>query len=121
MAKITYAPAEELIIHEVVEIGRDDLLRERVTPAGTMPLYWVNGILFSFSSLPMTDDVTKEYLKGRIHWLEVHYARMDRYVPVLSLDEEEFKQKMNIRVIDTSFSGIHQEFAKWLKTNIKNK
>ncbi len=115
MAKITYSPAEELVIHEIVEVTKDDLLRERVTPQGTMPLYWVNGFLFSFSSLPMTDEVTKDYLKGRLHWLELHYAKMDKYMPMLTLDEEEYKQKLNIRVIDTSFSHIHQELAKWLK------
>jgi len=119
MAKITYAPAQELIIHEIVEISKDDLLRERVTPAGTMPLYWCNGILFSFSSLPMTDDITKDYLKGKIHWLEVHFARMNSYVPVLALDEEEYKTKMNVRIIDTSFSDIHKEFSKWLASTIK--
>lgn len=115
MAKITYSPAEELVIHEIVEVGKDDLLRERVTPQGTMPLYWVNGFLFSFSSLPMTDDVTRDYLKGRLHWLELHYTKMEKYSPMLTLDEEEYKQKLNIRVIDTSFSSIHQELAKWLK------
>jgi len=119
MAKISYAPIQELVVHEIVEIGKDDLMRERVTPAGTMPLYWCDGIIFSFSSLPMTDEITKDYLKGRIHWLEVHYTTMKNYVPVLALDEEEYKTKMNIRVIDTSFSDIHKEFAKWLKSNIK--
>ena len=74
MVKIEYSPATELVVHEVIKVDKDDLLRERVTPAGTMPLYWCDGILFSFSSLPMTDDVVKDYLKGRIHWLEVHFT-----------------------------------------------
>ena len=119
MAKITYSPAEELIIHEVIAMSKDDLMRERVTPQGTMPLYWCDGILFSFSSLPMSDDITKDYPKGKIHWLEVHYTRMDEFTPVLSLDEEEYKTKMNIRIIDTTFSNIHKEFARWLKSSIK--
>ncbi len=119
MVKITYSPAEELIVHEVVEVSKDDLLRERVTPAGTMPLYWCDGILFSFSSLPLTDDVTKDYLKGKIHWLEIHFARMDKYLPVMPLDEDEYKAKLNVRIIDTSFSSIHSGVAKWLKANAK--
>ncbi len=121
MAKITYSPIEELVIHEVLEVSRDDLLRSRVTPQGTMPLYWCNGLLFSFSSLPMSEDVTKDYLKGRIHWVEVQYAKMDNYVPVLSLNEEEYKATMNVRIIDTSFSKLHQEFAVWLKDRAQNK
>jgi hypothetical protein len=119
MTKITYAPMDELVIHEVIEMTKDDIMRERVTPQGTMPLYWCDGFLFSFSSLPMTDDVIKDYLRGRLHWLEVHYTRMDRFVPILSLDEEEYKAKMNIRIIDTTFSQIHKDFAKWLKANTK--
>lgn len=116
MVKITYAPADELVVHEILSVSMDDLLRERITPAGTMPLCWCNGILFSFSSIPMTDDVAREYLKGKIHWLEVHYTPMDTYSPILTLNEEEYKGAMNIRVLNTSISKLHQDFTKWLKT-----
>ncbi len=119
MVKITFAPAQELVVHEIVQVGKDDLLRERVTPSGTMPLYWCDGILFSFSSLPMTDEVTSDYMKGKIHWLEVHFAPVNQYTPILTLNEEEYKGTMNIRVLDTSISNIHREFTKWLKVNIK--
>ena len=121
MVKITYSPLNELVVHETVEVTKDDLLRERVTPQGTMPLYWCNGILFSFSSLPMSDDIVKDYLDGKIHWLEVHFAREDRYTPILELDEEEYKTKMNVRVIDTSKSSLHRELTKWLKSMITKK
>ena len=119
MAKITFSPANELVVHEIVQVSKGDLLRERVTPQGTMPLYWCGGILFSFSSLPMTDEVTADYLKGKIHWLEVHYTTMDKFEPILTINEEEFKQTMNVRVLDTSISSLHQEFTKWLKINRK--
>ncbi len=118
MTKITYAPVQELIVHEIIHVSKDDLLRERVTPQGTMPLYWCDGILFSFSSLPMTDEVTSDYMKGKIHWLEVHFAQMETYSPILTLNEEEYKTAMNIRVLDTSISNIHTDFVKWLKSSI---
>ena len=119
MVKVSYAPVQELVVHEIIEVGKDDLLRERVTPAGTMPLYWCNGIMFSFSSLPMTDDIVKDYLKGRIHWLEIHFTRQEKYVPVLTLSEEEYKATMNIRVIDTSNSLLHRELSDWLRSSLK--
>lgn len=119
MVKISFEPAGELVIHEIVSVSQMDLLRERVTPAGTMPLYWANGVLFSFSSLPLTDDVVKDYMKGKIHWLEVHYAKMDKYVPVMALSEEEYKTSMNVRIIDTSASKLHKDFSEWLKSNVK--
>ncbi len=120
MVKITYSPLEELIVHDAFEVDRDDLLRERVTPTVTMPLYWCNGILFSFSSLPMTDEVVRDYLRGKIHWLEVHFTNSEKYTPVMTLNDEEYKATMSIRVIDTSRSLLHREFTKWLKLNIKN-
>ncbi len=119
MVKITFAPIKELVVHEVVEMGRDDLIRERITPAGNMPLYWCDGILFSFSSLPMTDAIVDDYLNGRIHWLEVHFAKMPKYTEVISLEAEEYKATMNVRVIDTSSSQLHKEFIAWLKSNTK--
>ncbi len=120
MIKITYAPANELVIHEIINIAKEDLIRERVTPAGVMPLYWCDGLLFSFSSLPLTDDVVKDYLKGRIHWLEVHFAKEEEYKPVLSLNDEEYKTTMNVRVIDTSNSEMHRELVKWIKGTVKS-
>jgi len=116
MVKITFSPATELVIHEVVEVTKDDLLLERITPAGNMPLYWCNGVLFSFSSVPMTEEIVKEYLGGRIHWLEVHFSKMEKYIPVISFESAEYKSTMNVKVIDTSASELHREFIKWLKT-----
>ena len=116
MVRITFEPTNEIVIHDIVAVTIEDLLRERVTPAGTMPLYWCNGILFSFSSLPLTEEVVKDYMRGKLHWLEVHFANMPKYKPVLSLNEEEYKTAMNIRIIDTSKSNVHDEVTKWLKT-----
>jgi hypothetical protein len=121
MTKVVFSPAQELVVHEVVEVSKDDLLLERITPNGNMPLYWCNGLLFSFSSVPMTEEVVKEYLKGRIHWLEVHYTRMDKYTPLITFESPEYKSTMNVKVIDTSFSEMHMEFVKWLKDKAKIK
>ena len=121
MVKIFFSPTSELVIHEAIEVTKDDLLLERITPQGNLPLYWCSGILFSFSSVPMTDEIVKEYLKGRIHWLEVHYSRMEKYVPVITFESNEYKSTMNVKVIDTSASELHREFIKWLKENSKKK
>lgn len=115
MVKIVYSPIKELVVHEVISIDLEDLLRNRITPAGNMPLYWCNGILFSFNSVPMTKDLVKDYLQGVIHWMEVHYYMMDEYKPVLTLDDEQYKATMHIRVLDTSKSSLHNEFVEWLK------
>ena len=119
MVKVTFEPTNELIIHDILRVEREDLLRERVTPAGTMPLCWCDGMVYGFSSMPLTDDGIKDFLKGKIHWMEVHYSEMPDYKPVMPLSEEEYKAPMNVRIIDTSASQLHRDFAKWLKANAK--
>jgi hypothetical protein len=121
MVEITYSPLKSLVVHDILEIDKESIMRSRVTPAGTMPLYWCDGFLYSFSSLPMSDEVVKDYLNGRIHWAEVQFARLDKFEPVLMLNEEEYKAEMKIRVMDTSISQLHKEFVKWLKSVTKKK
>jgi hypothetical protein len=119
--KLTYSPITELVIHDFIEVDREDLLRERVTPSGTVPLYWCEGILFSFTSLPLTEDVLRDYLKGRLHWLEVHFSRVSNFTPIMALNEEEYKANLSVRIIDTSQSELHKQVARWLVANSKKR
>ncbi|MGI0141106.1 MAG: hypothetical protein ACREBF_00430 [Candidatus Micrarchaeales archaeon] len=119
MAKISYLPTQELIVHDVISLQKEDMLRANVTPNGNMPLYWCDGMLYSFSSPPATEEVIADMLKGRIHWLEVRYSKMEKFQSMLSLNEEEYKATMNFRIISTDKFDLHKEFIKWLKTHIK--
>jgi hypothetical protein len=112
--KITFSPMNELVIHEIVEVSKEDLMRERITPSGNMPLYWCAGILFSFSSLPMSEEVIRDYLRGRVHWMEIHYARMKEYQPIINIEDNDYKTTMSIRIIDTTKSELHKKVAKWI-------
>ncbi len=115
MVDIIYDPINTLVVHDVAKVAMEDLLRERITPGVTLPLYWCNGVLFSFASAPMAEEIVKDYFKGKIHWMEVHYAEMKDYKPVLELDDEHYNGKMTIRVIDTAGSQLHKDFVSWLK------
>ncbi len=115
MTKISFSPINEIVVHEIIAVTQDDLFRERVTPAGNMPLWWCDGILFSFSSPPMTRDIMKDYLLGKVHWMEVHFTTMDNYTPLIELNDEQFKAILKIRVIDTSKSMLHKDFIRWLR------
>ncbi len=118
---IEYRPSTKLIVHDVIRLEQVEILRGKVTPNGNMPIYWCNGILYSFVSPPMAEKVIEDMLQGTIHWMEVQYTELPEYTPLLSLDEEEYKATMNFRVINTSELTIHDEFTKWLKTRSKAK
>ncbi|MEM3841118.1 MAG: hypothetical protein QXN59_00260 [Candidatus Micrarchaeaceae archaeon] len=117
MVNVVFSPIKELIIHEIVNVDFGDLIRERVTPSGNMPLYWCDGILFSFSSIPVSEDTIKEYIEGRVHWAEVHYVEMGEYMPIVTLEDSQYQGSLNVRVIDTSKSNLHKAFVKWLNGN----
>lgn len=119
MVKISTAPIKEVVVHEFIQIDLDDLMRSRITPQGNMPLYWCDGILFTFTSMPWTRDVVRDYLEGKIHWIEVTFTKLDKYQEVLTLNDEHYKAEMKIRVIDTRKSQVHKDFTKWLKTQIQ--
>ena len=115
MVDIIYDPVKALVVHDVAKVPLEDLIRERITPGVTLPLYWCGGILFSFASAPISEEIMKDYFKGRIHWMEVHYTEMKEYKPVLELNDENYSGKMNIRIIDTAGAQLHKDFVRWLK------
>ena len=119
MPKITYQPAQELVVHDILALQKEEMMRANVTPNGNLPLYWCDGVLYGFSSPPINDEVIGEMLKGRLHWMEVRYAKMEDYKQTLSLNEEEYKATMTFRIIRTDKFAVHKEFVKWLKANIK--
>ncbi|MGC8687869.1 MAG: hypothetical protein ACP5RQ_00500 [Candidatus Micrarchaeia archaeon] len=114
MVSINFSPINEIVLHEVISTDKDELIKSRVTPAGNFPLYWCNGILFAFSSLPWTDEIVSDFLKGRAHWAEIRFTKLDKYQPLLELNEETYKTTIKISVINTSGSSTHQAVTNWL-------
>ncbi len=115
MVEVVYAKIEKLVVHLTVKMELDEMIRERLTPGGTIPLYWCNGILFGFSNLPLTGKVIEEYLHGALHWAEVHYTEMKDYNPVIELKDESYPAPISVRVMDMRKSELHCDFVKWLK------
>lgn len=113
VVKINFSPITELVVHDIIKTDIDEILRRSMTPNGSMPLFWCDGILLSFTSLPPTKDVIRDYLQGKIHWAEVRFTELRNYQPMVELHEEQY---MKARVIDTSDNDVHQSFVKWVKT-----
>ena len=87
--KITYKPAEELIILEMVEYTLHKLAETSalIQDAGRpIVLNWAEGIAFHHMPLPFnTKELLKERQQGRIYWASVIYALMPEYRPTLKI------------------------------------
>ncbi len=118
--KITYKPFEEIVVKERVEFEKlEDLiyvvaqLRAMGQPAA---LNWAEGVVFIHITMePVTDELVEEFLKGRLYYIGVQFALMEKYKPVLT--HKSPQGEISVPVINVSSSLLLSELAKWLKTH----
>jgi hypothetical protein len=115
--KITYEPINEIIVKEIAKHKNiEDLLYIAAQLRATgqpIALNWAEGIVFTYVPLPpSTEELMEEFLKGRIYYLAVNFAIMEKYQPALVYKRE---QQYPVPVINVSSSDMLSELAKWLK------
>ena len=110
--KITYKPAEELIILEMVEYSLDKLAETGalIQEAGRpVILNWAEGVVFYHMPLPFnTKELLKERQQGRIYWASVIYAPLPEYRPTLKIGPRD------IPILATP-NPLLIQVAKWIK------
>lgn len=110
--KITYMPAKELIILEMVEYTLQELAEvcALLIEAGRpVVLNWAESIAFHHVPLPFsTKDLLRERMKGRIYWASLLYAEMPRYRPILRIGARE------VPVLATP-NPLLKQVARWLR------
>jgi len=103
-----------VIVHEVVKFPLQHFLSGHslgVQAGGVgQPLIWADGIVFEKDVFRDTDEIIKEKLEGKIHWIALNYAMLEKYQP-------EFKVEGNIRipVVNVSDNVVFKVMAKWIK------
>ena len=115
LIEVVYQPWKKIVIHEIVDYALDDLVRLQslgVEPGGLGdPLLWVEGIVFSSSTMLETKDVVKEKMEGIVHWSSVEWARMPEFKEVIVIKETNVK----VLIIDVTAHPIYRTVSKWLK------
>ena len=110
--KITYKPAEELIILEMVEYSPEKLAETGalIQEAGRpVILNWAEGVVFHHMPLPFnTKELLKERQQGRIYWASVIYAPLPEYQPTLKIGPRD------IPILATP-NPLLIQVAKWIK------
>lgn len=115
MVKISYMPARELIIMEMV-VYRLQKLAETcallIEAGQPVILNWAEGVAFYHQPLPFnTKELMKERMRGRIYWASVIYADMPEYTPVLKVGARD------IPVLATP-NPVLKQVARWLKESL---
>ena len=114
MVKVSYAPYDELVVHEHQRFSLEDMIRLRCTgmQVGSVApnFQWAAGMVMWRETFPQNETVTKETLEGRVHWLWVGYSQMAEYKPSLVYKET----SVIIPVIDVSNNPVYSAAARWL-------
>ena len=120
MAKITYMPTEEIIVHHVLEsdnkiIFFEDVVKQILTKEiPVIPtVNWIDGIAFAVLAFPDTEDIVREEVKGRIHYSAVFFTRVP-YQPeiVVNLGKEDIR--VRLRKADNNPDFV--DLVEYLKT-----
>jgi hypothetical protein len=116
LLRISYKPAEELVILEMVEYGLQELadtcalLMEAGRP---VILNWAEGIAFHHQPLPFnTKELLKERMRGRIYWASVIYAPMPEYRTSLKVGPRD------VPVVSTP-NPVLRQVANWMRQRLR--
>ena len=79
--EIVIEPYRKIVIHEVIELDFNDLIDHMIhqtnsVGGATIPMLpWCNGVAFQIQPFnPNSEEITKESLKGTIHYASVMFA-----------------------------------------------
>ncbi len=120
MAKITYMPTEEVVVHQVLESDDKIIFFEDVVKqilAREIPVIptvnWIDGIAFTILDFPDTEDIVREELKGRIHYSAVLFTKIS-YQPefMVNLGKEDIR--VRLRKADNNLDFV--DLVEFLKT-----
>jgi len=115
LVKITYEPFKEVVIKEYTRFEKiEDLIyifAQLRAGGAPVSLNWANGIVFVYSALPPdTEQIMEEFLKGRLYWVNVTFAVMPEYKPIL-----ETKERIQVPIVNVSSNPIIRQVTEWLK------
>jgi hypothetical protein len=115
LVKVTFKPYDELTIHEYQKFDLQDMVRLRCTgmQVGSIApnFHWADGLVMWREPFPQNEEMTKENLEGRVHWLWVSYAEMPEFKTSLTFKET----SVTIPVIDVTDNPVFSSAARWLK------
>jgi hypothetical protein len=120
LVKVTFRSWEELVIHENIRFSLEDFIKLcsiGVQPGGLAnSLQWAEGVVFRATLLPMTEDVVREMLAGKIHWSAVEWALMPKYQQAITIGDINAR----IPIVDVSATTTLCDVAKALKATAES-
>jgi len=117
MVEVEFESIKKIVVHEVIKHPIKTFVKNRVVglPKGVLapPFLWAEGVLFSRSVMPPTDEVVKQQLAGILHLTAIEWALMPKFKKSLRL------AGVTIPVIDVSANPTLSKIIRELKKTYK--
>lgn len=107
--KVTYQPYNEVVIKEIVRHSLDEFIQEYINTQGR--IIWCNGVIFIMTGFPLTPDIVKAQIEGKVMWNQLEFAYMPKYTPSLEARPSGARHA----VLNGSKNPIFPLVTKWLK------
>jgi hypothetical protein len=121
MVEIVHRPLKELVIMDYTRYPSAEALATALSfavgPGQPVALYWCEGVVFvAYPLPPETEAVAREYLEGRVYWVNVSFALMENYQASIHPTRA---RGLEVPVIDMSANPTMRKAARWLKENAR--
>ena len=88
MARVLFRRVKEVVIFDEVRFNDpEEFFEDLVTGSryGVIPVFWIDGVIFTYQMLPWTDLTIDHYIRyRRIYIVYVKYAPMESYIDKVS-------------------------------------
>jgi len=115
LIKVNFKPYEELVIHEYQKFQLDDMVKLRsigMQVGSIAPNFqWADGLVMWREQFPQNEEITKENLEGKLHWLWLAFAEMPEFRSSITFKET----SVTIPIMDVSDNPVFSGAAAWLK------
>jgi hypothetical protein len=118
--QISIEPYRKIVIHEVLEIGFNDLIDQiinqtRAAGGTTIPmLSWCNGVVFQIVPFNSnSEEIIKESLRGTIHYAAVTFALKEKY------ERELIRKGGTVLLLNQSANSNFMALAETMKASAK--
>ena len=118
VTEIEFRPIKRIIILEDISYDSLDdffaVITTGVPPSTPIVVLWANGVVFTYSAMPLSEAIVKERTEGIVYWNFVQYAKMDEYV-------EEYRSGLHtVRVLKVKGPAL-LDVAKALQEKLTSK
>ena len=113
MFNVEFRTKKKIFIHEINQVTLKTLMFSRISSNGYMPLFWCDGILYSYALINNVALGTKEFIINDIlHISFIDFTQMKKYTKELETPDSVSRK---IPVIDESEYELHRSIVAAIK------